>query len=273
MDWTDISDILRAALAFFLVVSAVGIAWVCIKLGSVLGALAGSVRRMTDETVPILTRAQTTVDGVNLQLTRVDDIMVSAVGATKGAEKAVGSVASAVAAPARSVSGMAARVQEQVKTFQARRQARKADPATAPARASDPRATGACGGALARTCSGRRRRRGAGHGLDGGHRVDGRRRCCEGAARGGAALSGRACPSERLALMRLSAPALVAVAAYAAVRAVGSDPRRWPAETARLADDLRADWAEAGAAGRRAESRARRRLDRDIARAAEGLSQ
>ena len=124
VDW---SDILRAALSFFLVVTGLGIAYVCLRLGAVFGQMSKSVRRMTDGTVPILERTQTTVDGINLQLTRVDDIMLSAVGATKGAEKAVGSVANAVGAPVRAFSGIAAKLQEQVRTLKSRRDARAAD--------------------------------------------------------------------------------------------------------------------------------------------------
>ena len=40
-----------------------------------------------------------TVDGVNLEMSGVDDIMKTAVGATKGAEKTVQTVSSAVTAP------------------------------------------------------------------------------------------------------------------------------------------------------------------------------
>ena len=101
MDW---SDILRAATAFFLVAAGVGVAYVCFRLGALLAKLSGTVVRVTDGAVPILERAQGTMDGINQQLTHVDAIMTSAVGATKGAERAVGSVANAVSAPARKLS-------------------------------------------------------------------------------------------------------------------------------------------------------------------------
>ena len=64
--------------------------------------------RLTDEVVPILNKTQTTVDGVNLELARVDEIMKTAVGATKGAEKTVQTVSSAVTSPVRKLSGFAA---------------------------------------------------------------------------------------------------------------------------------------------------------------------
>ena len=124
MDWPDV---VRAALAFFLVATGGGIAYVCLRLGNTFGSMSSSVRRVTDEAVPILSHAQTTVEKVNLELSRVDELMLSAVGATKGAERAVGSVAGAVAAPVRKVSGVAAKAQQQIQTFRSRRQARERD--------------------------------------------------------------------------------------------------------------------------------------------------
>jgi len=123
IDW---ADVLRAALAFFLVVVGIGIAWACVRLGGLFGRVSTSVNRMTDEVVPILTKAQTTMDGINTEIGRVDEIMQSAVATTKGAEKAVATVSRAVTAPAKKLSGLAAGVQEAVATFKARRAAEKA---------------------------------------------------------------------------------------------------------------------------------------------------
>jgi hypothetical protein len=117
------ADVLRGALSFFLVVAGVGIGYVCLRLGGMFGRLSVSVREVTDEVVPILSRAQTTVDGINLELSRVDEIMVTAVNATKGAEKTVTSISNAVAAPAKKASGFAAAAKEALATFRARRAA------------------------------------------------------------------------------------------------------------------------------------------------------
>jgi len=124
MDWGNVLD---GALAFFLVIVGVGIGYVCLRLGGVLGRTSTSVRELTDEVVPILTRAQTTVDGINLELSRVDEIMVSAVNATKGAESAVGTIQKTVSAPARKASGLAAALKEAAATFRARRQAERVE--------------------------------------------------------------------------------------------------------------------------------------------------
>ena len=115
------ADVLRGALSFFLVIVGVGIAYVCFRLGGVLRRMSQTVARVTDEVVPILSRAQTTVDGINLELQRVDEIMVSAVNATKGAEKTVTSLSHAVTAPVKKASGFAAAAKEAMATFRAKR--------------------------------------------------------------------------------------------------------------------------------------------------------
>ena len=114
-------DVVRAALSFFLVIVGIGIAYVCFRLGGVLRRMSRTVVQVTDEVVPILSRAQTTVDGINLELQRVDEIMVSAVNATKGAEKTMTSLSNAVTAPVKKTSGLAAAVKEGMATFRAKR--------------------------------------------------------------------------------------------------------------------------------------------------------
>lgn len=117
------ADLLRGALSFFLVVVGIGIGYLCFRLGGMFGRLSASVRDVTNEVVPILARAQTTVDGINLELQRVDEIMVSAVNATKGAEKTVTSISNAVTTPVKKASGFAAAAKEAMATFRARRAA------------------------------------------------------------------------------------------------------------------------------------------------------
>lgn len=115
------ADVLRAALSFFLVIVGIGIAYVCFRLGGILRRMSMTVVRVADEVVPILSRAQTTVDGINLELQRVDEIMVSAVNATRGAEKTVTSLSNAVTAPVKKASGLAAAAKEAMATFRAKR--------------------------------------------------------------------------------------------------------------------------------------------------------
>jgi hypothetical protein len=124
VDW---SDVLKAALAVFLVVSAVGLGYLLYRMAGLFLSLARSVDRLTDETVPILSRAQITMDGVNQEIGRVDEIMESAVHGTKGLESAVTSLAHGISAPVRWGAGVVAGVEEAVDTFRSRRAAERAN--------------------------------------------------------------------------------------------------------------------------------------------------
>ncbi len=120
MHW---SDVLKAALSLFLILTGFGLAYLFLRMAGVFTRLGSSVTRVTDEIVPILTRAQTTMDGVNREIDRVDEIMVTAVNGAKGAERALQTVSSAATAPVRILSGVAAGVKEGFATFVARRSA------------------------------------------------------------------------------------------------------------------------------------------------------
>jgi uncharacterized protein YoxC len=132
VDW---SDLLKLALSIFLILTGVGLAYLFLRMAGVFQRLGTSVTRVTDEVVPILNKAQTTVDGVNLELMRVDEMMKTAVGATKGAEKTVQTVSSAVTTPVRKITGLAAGAKEAVATLRARR---AADAAAARSAAAPP---------------------------------------------------------------------------------------------------------------------------------------
>ena len=120
MSWSDVASL---ALAIFLVLVGVGLFYLFFRLGGLFGQLDTSVEEITDETVPILTRVQVTVDEVNAQLGHVDEIMTTAVSATKSAEQAASTVSKAVMAPARALSGVTASATEAVRSFKARRAA------------------------------------------------------------------------------------------------------------------------------------------------------
>jgi hypothetical protein len=127
------SDVLKGALSFFLVLTGLGLAYLFLRMAGVFGRLGTSVSRVTDEVVPILSKAQTTMDGVNREIDRVDEIMVTAVNGAKGAERTIQTISSAATAPVRILTGVAAGVKEGLATFVARRasdaqQAKTEDP-------------------------------------------------------------------------------------------------------------------------------------------------
>jgi hypothetical protein len=134
MDW---SDVLKLALSIFLVVTGLGLGYLFLRMAGVFARVGTSVTQVTDEVIPILTRAQTTVDGINLELQRVDEMMVTAVNATKGAERTVQTVSTAVTAPVR------------IATLRARRAREKAD-----REAADAARTAAAASAAAQAAAG-----------------------------------------------------------------------------------------------------------------------
>ena len=133
MSWSDVASL---ALAIFLVLVGVGLFYLFFRLGGLFGQLDTSVEEITDETVPILTRVQVTVDEVNAQLGHVDEIMTTAVSATKSAEQAASTVSKAVTAPARALSGVTASAGEALRSFKSRRAAGRPDEKPAPQHAS-----------------------------------------------------------------------------------------------------------------------------------------
>jgi hypothetical protein len=129
VDW---SDVLKAALSLFLVLTGITLAYLFIRMGGVFERLGLSTTRVTDEIVPILAKAQTSMDGVNKQLDHVDEIMLTAVHGAKGAEKTMVTVSNAATTPVRKLSGLAAGFREASATFRARRRAEAMDRRTAP---------------------------------------------------------------------------------------------------------------------------------------------
>lgn len=135
MDW---SDVLKAALSLFLILTGIALAYLFVRMAHVFRNLGTTVNRVTDEVVPIIGKGQITMDGINREIDRVDEIMITAVNTAKGAEKTVTSVSKAATAPVRAMSGLAAGLGEAVNTFRSRRAAEATDRATAPWSATSP---------------------------------------------------------------------------------------------------------------------------------------
>jgi uncharacterized protein YoxC len=101
-------DLAYVALSIFLVLVALGIAWVCWRLGETLGRLSAFIRGAQEEVLPVVSKVGTTVDHVNAQMEKVDQMTDSAVDAVQSADVAVRTVSSAITAPVRKLSGLAA---------------------------------------------------------------------------------------------------------------------------------------------------------------------
>ena len=103
-------EIVDVALAIFLVLTGVGIAWVSFELGATLQQLSAFIKGTQEEVLPVISKVGTTVDHVNAQMEKVDRITDSAVDAAESADTAVRAVSVAVTRPVQKVAGLAAGV-------------------------------------------------------------------------------------------------------------------------------------------------------------------
>jgi uncharacterized protein YoxC len=103
-------EVVDIALAIFLLLTGVGIAWVSLELGATLKRLSSLIRGTQDEVLPVVSKLGTTVDHVNAQMEKVDRITDSAVDAADSADTAVRAVSLAVTRPVQKIAGFAAGV-------------------------------------------------------------------------------------------------------------------------------------------------------------------
>ena len=110
-------DLAYAALAIFLLLVGLGLAWVSYALGGTLQRLSAFIKGAQDEVLPVVVKVGTTVDHVNAQMEKVDRITDSAVDAAESADTAVRAVSMAVTRPVQKISGLAAAVSHGVADF------------------------------------------------------------------------------------------------------------------------------------------------------------
>ena len=114
-------ELVDIALAIFLLLIGLGIAWVCLRLGGTLDRLSAFIRGTQDEVLPVISKVGTTVDHVNAQMEKVDRITDSAVDAADSADTAVRAVSLAVTRPVQKAAGLAAGVTHGVADFKVNR--------------------------------------------------------------------------------------------------------------------------------------------------------
>jgi len=114
-------EVVDIALAIFLILTGAGIAWVSLELGATLQRLATFIKGTQDEVLPVVSKFGETVDHVNSQMEKLDQITDSAVDAADSADTAVRAVSLAVTRPVQKVSGFAAGVSHGFADFKAKR--------------------------------------------------------------------------------------------------------------------------------------------------------
>jgi uncharacterized protein YoxC len=116
--WGDLADL---ALAIFLILVGLGLAWAFLTLGGTLLRLSTFIRKTERELLPVITKVGGTVDRVNDQLDKVDQMTDSAVDAVAAVDGAVRTVSTAVSKPVQKLSGLVAGVTHGASSLKTRR--------------------------------------------------------------------------------------------------------------------------------------------------------
>ena len=114
-------DVAKYALAVFLVVTGFTLAYVFVRLGGTFARLSSFIKGTEHELLPVIHKVGDTVDGVNGQLTKVDQVTDSAVDMADSVDTAVRSVSFAIARPVQKVTGLAAGLTHGASSLKAQR--------------------------------------------------------------------------------------------------------------------------------------------------------
>jgi uncharacterized protein YoxC len=110
-------NVWRAALAVFLLAVGLSFAYVMVRLGETVGRLSSFITGTEREILPVINKVGGSVDRINGQLDKVDQITDSAVDAADNVDTAVRAVSMAVTRPVQKVSGFAAALSYGVSDF------------------------------------------------------------------------------------------------------------------------------------------------------------
>ncbi|MDX6502998.1 MAG: hypothetical protein QOE29_123 [Gaiellaceae bacterium] len=114
-------DIARFALAAFLLLTGLGLAYAFYWLGATFQRLSSLIRGVERETLPVINKVGGSVDRVNGQLDKMDRVTDSAVDAAESMDTAVRAVSFAIARPVQKLAGLAAGVANGASSLKARR--------------------------------------------------------------------------------------------------------------------------------------------------------
>jgi uncharacterized protein YoxC len=105
--WGNLADL---ALSIFLIAVGLGLAYAFLRLAETFSRLSTFVKRTERELLPVLTKVGGTVDRVNNQLDKVDQVTDSAVDAVVAVDAGVRTVSAAIRRPVQKLAGLAAGV-------------------------------------------------------------------------------------------------------------------------------------------------------------------
>ena len=101
--WNDLADL---ALAIFLIVVGLALGYAFLRLGGTLSRVSTFVKRTEKELLPVIEKVGGTVDRVNVQLDKVDQMTDSAVDGVNALDSAVRTVSGTVTKPVAKLSGL-----------------------------------------------------------------------------------------------------------------------------------------------------------------------
>jgi hypothetical protein len=116
MEW-DAGAFMQIAIGIFFLLFGIGCALALFRLASALARVTSILTDANTKVIPLLTRVETTLDGVNSELAKVDEITASVGVMVKTAETTTTAVHGAVATPIKKVAGLASAVSEGIATF------------------------------------------------------------------------------------------------------------------------------------------------------------
>lgn len=116
MEW-DAAAFMKIAIGIFFLGFAVGLTYMLFRLAAVFKEVAIMLADMAREFVPILSRLQTTVDEVNSELGKIDEITGSVVHMTGAIENTTSAVQNAISSPVKKVAGVSAGLGEALSSF------------------------------------------------------------------------------------------------------------------------------------------------------------
>jgi uncharacterized protein YoxC len=114
--WNDLADL---ALAVFLFAVGLSLAYAFVRLGGTLGRISAFIKGTQDELLPIINKTGGTVDRVNAQLDKLDEVTDSAVDAAGSVDTAVRAVSFAIQRPVQKIAGLAAGIAHGAASFRA----------------------------------------------------------------------------------------------------------------------------------------------------------
>jgi len=120
------SDLAYLALAIFLLLTGVAVAYFALRVGGTMRRASSLLQGTEKELLAVISKAGGTVDRVNQQLDKVDQITDSAVDAVASVDSAVRTVTGIVTRPVERLGGLAAGLRHGASSLRARRDVRGA---------------------------------------------------------------------------------------------------------------------------------------------------